>query len=106
VPGKLVVDKPGKGAFHATDLDAMLKNRGITQLIVCGVTTEVCVNTTVREADDRGYEYVVLRRLLFSGISGDGATHDQGARLHLRMGCFIRGGHRSTSEIRLVRRRR
>jgi nicotinamidase-related amidase len=60
VPGKLVVDKPGKGAFHATDLDAMLKNRGITQLIVCGVTTEVCVNTTVREANDRGYEYVVV----------------------------------------------
>jgi len=42
LPGEPVVDKPGKGAFHATDLDAMLKNRGIAQLIVCGVTTEVC----------------------------------------------------------------
>src|SRR5271165_161955 len=60
LPGEPVVDKPGKGAFHATDLDAMLKNRGITQLIVCGVTTEVCVNTTVREANDRGYECVVV----------------------------------------------
>jgi hypothetical protein len=60
VPGEPVVDKPGKGAFHATDLDAMLKNRGITQLIVCGVTTEVCVNTTVREANDRGYECLVV----------------------------------------------
>jgi nicotinamidase-related amidase len=60
VPGEPVVDKPGKGAFHATDLDAMLKNRGITQLVVCGVTTEVCVNTTVREANDRGYECVVV----------------------------------------------
>jgi nicotinamidase-related amidase len=60
VPGEPVVDKPGKGAFHATDLDAMLRNRGITQLIVCGVTTEVCVNTTVREANDRGYECVVV----------------------------------------------
>jgi nicotinamidase-related amidase len=59
-PGEPVVDKPGKGAFHATDLDAMLKNRGITQLLVCGVTTEVCVNTTVREANDRGYECVVV----------------------------------------------
>src|ERR1700719_3634962 len=59
-PGEPVVDKPRKGAFHATDLDAMLKNRGITQLIVCGVTTEVCVNTTVREANDRGYRCVVL----------------------------------------------
>ncbi len=55
-----VVDKPGKGAFYATDLDAMLKSRGITQLIVCGVTTEVCVNTTVREANDRGYDALVL----------------------------------------------
>src|SRR6201997_986313 len=60
VPGEPVVDKPGKGAFHATDLDAMLKNRGIVQLIVCGVTTEVCVNTTVREANDRGFDCLVL----------------------------------------------
>jgi nicotinamidase-related amidase len=60
LPGEPVVDKPGKGAFHATDLDALLKNRGITQLIVCGVTTEVCVNTTVREANDRGYDCLVL----------------------------------------------
>jgi biuret amidohydrolase len=60
VPGEPVVDKPGKGAFHATDLEAMLKNRSITQLIVCGVTTEVCVNTTVREANDRGCESMVV----------------------------------------------
>ena len=60
LPGEPVVDKPGKGAFHATDLDAMLKNRGIAQLIVCGVTTEVCVNSTVREANDRGYDCVVV----------------------------------------------
>jgi nicotinamidase-related amidase len=59
-PGEPVVDKPGKGAFFATDLDAILKNRGIRQLVVCGVTTEVCVNTTVREANDRGYDCLVL----------------------------------------------
>jgi biuret amidohydrolase len=59
-PGEPVVDKPGKGAFYATDLDSMLHNRGIRQLIVCGVTTEVCVNTTVREANDRGYDCLVL----------------------------------------------
>ncbi len=58
--GEPVVDKPGKGAFHATDLDAMLKNRRIRQLVVCGVTTEVCVNTSVREANDRGYDCLVL----------------------------------------------
>jgi len=59
-PGEVVVDKPGKGAFCATDLDLILHNRGIKSLIVCGVTTEVCVQTTVREANDRGYECVVL----------------------------------------------
>ena len=58
--GEPVIDKPGKGAFYATDLDAILKSRGIGQLIVCGVTTEVCVNTTVREANDRGYDCLVL----------------------------------------------
>jgi nicotinamidase-related amidase len=59
-PGEPVVDKPGKGAFYATDLDSILHNRGIRQLVVCGVTTEVCVNTTVREANDRGYDCLVL----------------------------------------------
>jgi len=59
-PGEPVVDKPGKGAFYATDLQSILQNRGIENLVVCGVTTEVCVNTTVREANDRGYRCVVL----------------------------------------------
>lgn len=60
IDGEPVVDKPGKGAFYATDLDAILKMKGIQQLVVCGVTTEVCVHTTVREANDRGYDALVL----------------------------------------------
>jgi nicotinamidase-related amidase len=56
---EVVVDKPGKGAFYATDLHLLLQNAGIENLVVCGVTTEVCVHTTVREANDRGYRCIV-----------------------------------------------
>jgi len=59
VDGEVVIDKPGKGAFYATPLQQVLVARGIENLIVCGVTTEVCVHTTVREANDRGYRCVV-----------------------------------------------
>jgi nicotinamidase-related amidase len=57
---EIVIDKPGKGAFYATELGDVLTKYGIENLLVCGVTTEVCVNTTVREANDRGYRCVVI----------------------------------------------
>ena len=89
IAGEPIIDKPGKGSFHATDLHQILLDRGIKTLIVCGVTLEVCVHTTVREANDRGYECVVLvglRRVLLPGVPACGPRDDQGARRDLRLG--------------------
>jgi len=60
VPGEIVIDKPGKGAFYATPLHEQLQQRGITHLVFMGVTTEVCVQTSMREANDRGYDALLL----------------------------------------------
>ena len=87
-----VIDKPGKGAFYQTDLELMLRNRGIDTLFVCGVTTEVCVNTTVREANDRGFRCIVLSDCcgsVFPGIPRRRPRHDQGAGRHFRLGRCI-----------------
>jgi nicotinamidase-related amidase len=59
-PGEIVIDKPGKGAFHATPLGAELERLGVRQLVFAGVTTEVCVQTTMREANDRGFECLLV----------------------------------------------
>jgi len=76
--GEPVIDKPGKGAFYATDLHSILAYRGVERLIVCGVTTEVCVHTTVREANDRGYDCLVVEDCVGSYFP---EFHEMGLRM-------------------------